>query len=299
MSTMTRVRLSESRWNVTTPLCDIPLVVFHAIRSFSRFSVMRPSHWRLLNQIFSCHCTRSLPLLSTLSTRCMNLGYWSNSSHASYARSTGTATSVHRWIGRRRVFFPPPPPPPPPPSAFDIALPTIPPPPLMPFFAPSAARRPRFSAWSSPFSSAEEVTLRSKLGPADAASAPTALTAAGINISLLFSAESAPFPAPPESWSPSSPPSRASSSSFAIATPRLVPFSPNQPADRFDRFRRGSPLFEHNRPMSRPRNTEGRLAGLFAGRHGRNRAAPRKGYGRNARSSGTIEVGVSKIAPAP
>src|SRR3954469_5202708 len=258
MSTMTRVRLSESRWNVTTPLCDIPLVVFHAIRSFSRFSVLRPSHWRLLNQLFSCHCTRSLPLLSTLSTRCMNLGYWSNSSHASYARSTGTATSVHRWIGRRRFFSPPPPPPPPPPpSAFDIALPTIPPPPLMPFFAPSAARRPRLSASSSPFSSAEEVTFLNRLGPADAASAPTALTAAGINISLLLSAESALFPAPFESCPPSSPPSRALSSSFAIATPRSVRFSSNQPADRFDRFRRGSPLFEHNRPMCRTRNTVG------------------------------------------
>jgi len=35
----------------------------------------------------------------------MNFGKSSKSLHSSYARSTGTATSVHRWIGSRRVFF--------------------------------------------------------------------------------------------------------------------------------------------------------------------------------------------------
>ena len=91
---MTRVRFSSSLWKLTMPVCDVPLVVFHAMRSFLRRSVILPSHWRLLNQIFSSHCTSSPPFFSTLSTRCMNFGNFSKSVHAWYALSTGTATSV-------------------------------------------------------------------------------------------------------------------------------------------------------------------------------------------------------------
>src|SRR3954447_8115798 len=111
---MTRVRFSSILWKLTMPECCVPLVVFHAMRSFLRRSTILPFHWRLLNQIFSSHCTSSLPpsLFWTLSTRCMNCGNFSKSVHAWYALSTGTATSVQRWIGSRRVFLPLPPPPP-------------------------------------------------------------------------------------------------------------------------------------------------------------------------------------------
>src|SRR4051812_47368745 len=74
MSTITRVRLSSSLWKLTTPLCDIPDVVFQAMRSFLRRSVTLPSHCRLLNQIFSCHLSLSLPSSRTSTTRCMNFG---------------------------------------------------------------------------------------------------------------------------------------------------------------------------------------------------------------------------------
>ena len=61
MSIMTRVRLSPSLWKLTTPLCDMPLVVFQAMRSYLRRSVMRPSQSRLLNQTFSWKRTLSSP----------------------------------------------------------------------------------------------------------------------------------------------------------------------------------------------------------------------------------------------
>jgi hypothetical protein len=83
MSTITRVRFVSSLWNVTTPECDVPFVVFHAIRSFLRRSVIWPSHSRVLNQIFSRQLTWSRPFFSTSRTRCMNFGNDSKSAHFS------------------------------------------------------------------------------------------------------------------------------------------------------------------------------------------------------------------------
>ena len=60
-----------------------PALVFHAMRSFLRRSVMRASRSRLLNQIFSFHLMRSLPAFWTFRTRCMNCGNLSKSVHAS------------------------------------------------------------------------------------------------------------------------------------------------------------------------------------------------------------------------
>src|SRR3954453_17838234 len=186
----------------------MPLVVFHAIRSFLRRSVMRPSQLRLLNQIFSCQRTLSSPSRRTLSTRCMNFGYWSKLFHASYAVSTEAATSVQRWIGRRRVFFcPPPPPPPPPGSAFDATFPSMPWPPVSCDFAPSAAFSPSRCALSSPFFSVDSESRRTRPGPFAAATAPTALSAAGSSSSFVFSAAriDEPLPLPLLSLFPLSP----------------------------------------------------------------------------------------------
>ena len=110
MSTITRVRFFSIRWKVTTPACAMPLVVFQAIRSFLRRSVISPSQWRVLNQIFSSHLS-VLSSFSTFRTRCMKFGNSSKWVHRSYTVSTGAATSVQRWIGSRRVFFELPPPP--------------------------------------------------------------------------------------------------------------------------------------------------------------------------------------------
>src|SRR3954453_20220409 len=149
------------------PACCMPDFVFHAIRSLRRWSVISPSHCRRENQIFSSHLTTlSLPSsLLTLSTRCMNFGNSSNFVHSRYATSTGTATSVQRWIGSRRVLpCGPPPPPPPPilPSAAPATLPSPPPwpPPVRAFFAPSAPFSPSSSASSCPFCSTDELRLR-------------------------------------------------------------------------------------------------------------------------------------------
>src|SRR3954469_8139941 len=159
---MTRVRFSSILWKLTMPECCVPLVVFHAMRSFLRRSTTLPFHWRLLNQIFSSHCTSSLPslLFWTLSTRCMNCGYFSKSVHAWYALSTGTATSVQRWIGSRRVFLPLPPPPP---VTFSAPVPaTLPltrdaPPDPPPVILPTASL-PTFAASSLPRSSSFGIT---------------------------------------------------------------------------------------------------------------------------------------------
>src|SRR5438067_12255238 len=192
----------------------MPEVVFQAMRSFLRRSVILPSHCRLLNQIFSCQPTLSFPFRSTFSTRCMNFGNLSNSVQASYARSTGTATSVHRWIGSRRVFLPPDPPPPPP-SAFAAILPGRPAH-FSPCLAPSTPRSPRRRASSSPFCSVALVSDRTSCGPLVAATALAALNAAGISSSLLVSASTSDCP-PPFRASGSSPSSVSSYSSSAIA----------------------------------------------------------------------------------
>src|SRR3954453_16592945 len=140
------------------PECCVPLVVFHAMRSFLRRSTTLPFHWRLLNHIFSSHCTSSLPslLFSTLSTRCMNCGYFSKSVHAWYALSTGTATSVQRWNGSRSVFLFLPPPPPPPvtfSATLPAPLPMTPDPPPDPSAILPTAFLPTLAASSLPRSS--------------------------------------------------------------------------------------------------------------------------------------------------
>ena len=73
------------------------------MRSFSRSSMIRAFQLRLLNQIFSCQLSVSSLSCSTLSTRSMKRGKSSMFRQRSYAVSTGTATSVQRWIGKRRV----------------------------------------------------------------------------------------------------------------------------------------------------------------------------------------------------
>ena len=133
------------------------------MRSFLRRSTILPFHWRLLNQIFSSHCTSSLPpsLFCTLSTRCMNCGNFSKSVHASYALSTGTATSVQRWIGSRRVFLPLPPPPPP--VTLLTTLPaTLPTTPVDPCVILPIACLPIFAASSLPRSSIFGITCSLK-----------------------------------------------------------------------------------------------------------------------------------------
>ena len=60
---MTRVSLSSSLWKLTMPLCDIPLVVFQAIRSFLRCSVISASHCRRLKDLLlPADLVASLPL---------------------------------------------------------------------------------------------------------------------------------------------------------------------------------------------------------------------------------------------
>ena len=81
MSTITRVKCVSSLWKEITPLCDVPFVVFHAMRSFFRRWVISPSHCRRLNQIFSYQETLFRSSFLTLSTRCMNFGNSSNSVH--------------------------------------------------------------------------------------------------------------------------------------------------------------------------------------------------------------------------
>src|SRR3954452_3675721 len=120
----------------------------------------------------------------------MNLGNSSNCVHALKAFSTGTATSVQRWIGRRRVLPPVCPLLPPPPSSFEAALPATPaPPPVSCCFAPSAPLRPSSSA-SSP---ASELSDFIRSGPFLAANPATAaaaaVAAAGSRTSLPFKAE--------------------------------------------------------------------------------------------------------------
>src|SRR3954469_5340199 len=205
---MTRVRFSSILWKLTMPECCVPLVVFHAMRSFLRRSTTLPFHWRLLNQIFSSHCTSSLPslLFWTLSTRCMNCGYFSKSVHASYALSTGTATSVQRWIGSRRVFlFLPPPPPgvtlsttlpatfpitPDPPASPSVILPTA----CLPILAASSL--PRSSSFGSSCSRNRSGAFRTAYV---AAIVPTPAAAGSRN---FFARLPLPFPFPlPESFS--------------------------------------------------------------------------------------------------
>src|SRR3954451_13633742 len=104
------------------------------------------------------------------------------------------ATSVQRWIGRRRVL--PPLPPPPPPISFPAALPRAPAlPPIRPSLAPCAPSRPSSSAWSL----APPLSLRMRSGPfvtaRPAAAAVIAVAAAGIKLSLLIS-DDAPWPLP-------------------------------------------------------------------------------------------------------
>src|SRR5881227_3639927 len=125
----------------------------------------------------------------------MNFGNSSNCVQALNAFSTGTATSVQRWIGRRRVLPPLCPPPPPPPSSFEAALPASPArPPVSCFFAPSAPLRPSSSA-SSPASELSDF-IRSgpflTANPATAAAA--AVAAAGSRTSLPFKAERSDWP---------------------------------------------------------------------------------------------------------
>ncbi|HKD93667.1 MAG TPA: hypothetical protein VKB43_03050 [Gaiellaceae bacterium] len=76
---MTRVRFGSSLWKLTTPRWDMPLVVFQTMRSLARRSVIVASHWRRLNQIFSCQRILLRPVFSTWRTRCMNFGYSSKS----------------------------------------------------------------------------------------------------------------------------------------------------------------------------------------------------------------------------
>ena len=211
------MRLSSSRWNETTPEWFVPLTVRQAMRSFSFCSVISASHWRLLNQIFSSHfsLSGSSPSPSsywTLSTRCMNFGNSSHSVHFSYASSTGTATSVQRWIGRRRVFLPSPPPPlSPPPKALEASLPNMPPPApcASSSFAPFAPALPASSATlevvSLPFSrsfsppsltlDAAPFTAPARFAPRTAA-AVTALAASGMTTCLLFSGSRSDVPTP-------------------------------------------------------------------------------------------------------
>ena len=77
-STSTRVRRSDSLWNVTTPVWLMPSVTRHLMRSSGVCSRISALNSLDLPQILALNVTCVGSSWDTRSTRCMNFGHSSN-----------------------------------------------------------------------------------------------------------------------------------------------------------------------------------------------------------------------------
>ena len=94
--TITRVWLSFSRWNVTTPAFSVPSVLRQAMRWSGCCSVISASHSRRAPPMSATQCRRLSSICWTDSMPSMKVGNSSNCVHWSYATRTGTSMSMWR-----------------------------------------------------------------------------------------------------------------------------------------------------------------------------------------------------------